>query len=85
MVECHIKHIPAAFFLILSSVRDKMSKRPGDMSFEQVSEKSKPIHGLCSNVIDGSEAVRKDGRKEGSSGETAWINPVPSTFSENNE
>ena len=72
----------SSHFLIRSSFRDNMSKRPGKMSIEQVSEKSKPTHDLCSNVIDGSEAVRKDGRKEGGFGEAAWINPAPSTSSQ---
>ena len=72
----------SSHFLIRSSFRDNMSKRPGKMSIEQESAKSNPTHEPCSNVIDGSEAVRKDGRKGGSSGETPWINPAPSTASQ---
>ena len=51
-----------------------MSKRPGEMPDAHVSAKSKPKRGLAQmKRSDGSEATKKDDRKEGSLGETATL------------
>ena len=66
--------------MVVSSSRDNMYKRLGEICSDQASAKSKPIHGLCSKSVDGPEAVKKVDRKQSSSGATAWGEPSAFNF-----
>ena len=73
---CQDNHIRTlAPFVVFASCLDRnMSKRPGEMSNEQVSAKSKPLRGHCRpESKDGSALMKKEvGRNEENPGDTAW-------------